>query len=610
MSGSTLINHILNNRYRIIRPLSMGGMGQTYIAEDIQRPNNPVCVVKQLRPASNDPSFLGTARRLFNNEAVSLEKLGRMNNQIPQLLAYFEHDEEFYLVQDFVDGHPLSAEMELGERWSEPEVCQLLYDILTILECVHREGLIHRDIKPDNIIRRKDRKLCLIDFGAVKQIRIHRSEQSKVNSRTIGIGTLGYMPTEQAAGKPRPSSDLYALGIVAIQALTGMLPTQMKGARNGDLIWRDQAEVSESLGNFLDVMVSYRFEERFATATEALHELKYVLSLKQETAEFRQTARRSGHRANPQERNQYPQTEQKTQNVCGTLEDEPPQKSNNRPAKVNAVQLGIGSVLVTLGLVAGSAYWYSRSQQSQMLESLNTLYTDKQYNSCIAQAQSFPSFYADLYGKAQENAQKCKVASEQEGTLKQIQQLVKTGNADDFEKAVQLYSNGGLENSSFYKEAQAFMSQSSELILEVAEKKYLLERESGYQQAIKIAEAIPKNSSAYSKARKLLQQWKEEEARNQADYAQAKKALAEKQFNDAHNFAIKLSTSPVEAWKQLSQTIQNEVDTSEKQAKLAAAKSAEGLSQQEALSIINRWLEARSSIFGPPFDQQLVVCQG
>jgi serine/threonine protein kinase len=293
MSSCTLIDQLLNDRYKIIRPLGTGGMGQTYLAEDTRRPGNPQCVVKQLKPASTDPKFLVTAKRLFDNEAVILEKLGRTNDQIPQLLERFEKDGEFYLVQDFVDGEPLTSEMPLGQRWSETQVIQLLQEVLPILDAVHNAGIIHRDVKPDNLIRRQDGKLCLIDFGAVKQIRTYQPAHSQLISLTVAIGTPGYMPTEQSKGKPRPNSDLYALGMVAIQALTGMLPSQLREDDNGEVIWRDQAEVNEGLATVLDKMVRYHFKERFETATEALQALHELTAAKstQTTSNSQQSAK-------------------------------------------------------------------------------------------------------------------------------------------------------------------------------------------------------------------------------------------------------------------------------------------------------------------------------
>jgi serine/threonine protein kinase len=269
-----MIGQLLSGRYKILRPLGAGGMGQTYVAEDTQRPGNPVCVVKQLKPPINDPSFLAIAQRLFNKEAETLERLGH-HHQIPQLLAYFEHDQEFFLVQDFIAGHPLSQ--ELGQRWPEDQVIELLDEILGILDFVHSQNVIHRDIKPDNIMRRQqDGKLVLIDFGAVKQVRSQNTIMASQVSQSVAIGTPGYMPSEQVSGHPRPSSDLYALGKIGIQALTGLLPIQLLEDADGEVIWRQQAPVSEGLAAFLTQMVRHYFKMRYQTAGEALQALRQI----------------------------------------------------------------------------------------------------------------------------------------------------------------------------------------------------------------------------------------------------------------------------------------------------------------------------------------------
>lgn len=162
-----MIGALLDQRYQVFQVLGQGGFGHTYLAQDTHRPGNPTCVVKHLKPATSEPDFLQTARRLFNGEAETLEKLGT-HDQIPRLLAYFEDNQEFYLVQDFIEGHPLSVELQPGQRWQEDQVIQLLHEVLSILEFVHSNHVIHRDIKPDNLIRRAiDNKLVLVDFGAL-----------------------------------------------------------------------------------------------------------------------------------------------------------------------------------------------------------------------------------------------------------------------------------------------------------------------------------------------------------------------------------------------------------------------------------------------------------
>ncbi|HEY9802423.1 MAG TPA: serine/threonine protein kinase [Leptolyngbyaceae cyanobacterium] len=274
-----MIGKLLDHRYQVIRVLATGGFGQTYIAQDTRRPGNPTCVVKHLKPATSDPRVFETAKRLFNSEAETLENLGH-HDQIPRLLAYFDENQEFYLVQEFIDGHTLTEELIPGNRWSESQVIQLLQEVLGILEFVHNQGVIHRDIKPDNLIRRTaDRKLVLVDFGAVKQLRTQMVTVGGQPTATVVIGTPGYMSTEQGQGKPRPNSDIYALGIIAIQALTGLSPTELQeDPQTGELIWRHLVNVSERLAVVLNKMVRYHFKDRYQTATEALQALQAAIN--------------------------------------------------------------------------------------------------------------------------------------------------------------------------------------------------------------------------------------------------------------------------------------------------------------------------------------------
>jgi serine/threonine-protein kinase len=281
-----MIGKLLDHRYQVIRVLATGGFGQTYIAQDTRRPGNPICVVKHLKPANSDPNIFVTAKRLFNSEAETLEKLSN-NDQIPRLLAYFDENQEFFLVQEFIDGHTLSEELIPGQPWSEVQVMQMLLEILSILEFVHQEGVIHRDIKPDNIIRREaDYKLVLVDFGAVKQLRSPLVLVGGQQTATVAIGTPGYMPTEQGQGKPRPNSDIYALGIIAIQALTGVPVSQLQeDPDTGEINWQHLIPVNPELVAILTKMVRYHFKERYQTATEALQACRDLVNITPELSQ-------------------------------------------------------------------------------------------------------------------------------------------------------------------------------------------------------------------------------------------------------------------------------------------------------------------------------------
>ncbi|MBD2520449.1 serine/threonine protein kinase [Nostoc sp. FACHB-973] len=278
MQGQTI-----GGRYQILTQLGQGGFGRTFLAQDMQRPGNPQCVVKHFKPLSTDAYTLGEAKRLFDQEALILETLGK-HDQIPQLLAHFQENQQFYLVQEFIPGHDITQEIPpVGERLSESETIKLLKEILEVLAFVHQHNVIHRDLKPANIRRRQlDNKIVLIDFGAVKQITTQMANSQGQTSFTVAIGTYGYMPSEQANRTPQLSSDIYAVGIIGIQALTGINPADF-GAQGlptnphtGEIDWRNQIQVSQQLAEILDKMVLYDFRQRYPTAILALQALEML----------------------------------------------------------------------------------------------------------------------------------------------------------------------------------------------------------------------------------------------------------------------------------------------------------------------------------------------
>ena len=280
-------DQLIDGRYRIIRRLGMGGFGCTYVAEDIKQFNSR-CVVKQLKPMVNHSEAMGLTRRLFESEARLLHQLGK-SDRIPGLLAYFEENKEFYLVQELIEGQDLSQEIIPGKKFQETFVLQLLIDILEPLAFIHQQGVIHRDIKPSNLMRREaDGKIVLIDFGAVKQIATTQvfSLQATTVAGTI-IGTPGYMPSEQGQGTPKLSSDVYAVGVIGLQCLTGkkapsrrMLPDELQeDPHTAEIIWRDEAQISNELGEVLDTMVRYDFRQRYPSAQEALVAIQEIAGI-------------------------------------------------------------------------------------------------------------------------------------------------------------------------------------------------------------------------------------------------------------------------------------------------------------------------------------------
>ena len=261
-----MIGSILDRRYRITKSLGSGAFGLTFLAEDLKRPQNPLCVVKQLKPKETNPDFLLKAKELFAREAEALELLGK-HPQIPGLLARLESNGDFYLVQEYIKGHTLEAELVREVDKLEAEVIKIVSELLNIINFVHQKNIVHRDIKPSNIIRNcENNKLVLIDFGAVMEF---------TGETFIGtiIGTPGYIAPEQSLGKTGFYSDIYAVGIVGIQILTRTKPHFLIRDREDEIIWQDKALVSQEFADILIKMVRINKNDRYCSATEVLEDI-------------------------------------------------------------------------------------------------------------------------------------------------------------------------------------------------------------------------------------------------------------------------------------------------------------------------------------------------
>ncbi|MBW4512991.1 MAG: serine/threonine protein kinase [Scytonematopsis contorta HA4267-MV1] len=270
--GTELIP-LLRGHYRVVNVLSTeGGFGRTYLAEDIDKLDEK-CVVKQFAPKLQGTSGLKKAIELFQEEAKRLQQLGE-HRQIPQLFAYFEEENNLYLVQEYIDGQNLSQELKSQSRYSESKIRQFLIDLLPVLKFIHECDVIHRDIKPQNIIRRhSDQRLFLIDFGASKQLTatVH-------NSIGTTIGSHGYSPIEQMqGGEAYPASDLFSLGATCFHLLTGVVPYQLWMHQGYSWVssWQKylQEPVSSKLVEILNKLLQIDYHQRYQSADEVIKDL-------------------------------------------------------------------------------------------------------------------------------------------------------------------------------------------------------------------------------------------------------------------------------------------------------------------------------------------------
>jgi formylglycine-generating enzyme required for sulfatase activity len=268
------MGYLLRGRYEVLKKLGEGAFGETYKAQDHERPSKPFCLVKRLKPIHTHP----LVREFFDREAAVLERLGE-HPQIPRLLAHFTIGQDLFIVQEFVEGHSLRREILPGRQLSENYVLQLLQDVLEILIFVHKHDVVHRDIKPENLMRRQDNSLVLIDFGAVKELgSVFITPDGEVQTSVVA-GTQGYMPIEQLRGKPGFYSDVYALGMMAIEALTGIYPARLPDdPQSGEILWRNGVQVSDRLAEVLTTMVQALYAKRYPSALETLQALQPIIN--------------------------------------------------------------------------------------------------------------------------------------------------------------------------------------------------------------------------------------------------------------------------------------------------------------------------------------------
>ncbi|MBW4520981.1 MAG: serine/threonine protein kinase [Scytolyngbya sp. HA4215-MV1] len=545
----------IGGRYNVFKHLGGGGFGQTYLAEDWHLPDHQVCVVKQLKPQATHPDSWKLARELFDREAKVLHQLGK-HDRIPQLLAHFEEEQEFYLVEEFIDGHDLSQEMTPGRKFTQEQTIALLVSILETLSFVHQQGVIHRDIKPSNLIRRKqDNQVVMIDFGAVKQIGAQTINPSGQTSMTVAIGSPGYMPNEQYGGKPRYCSDIYAVGIIGIQALTGLPPNCLpEDPTNSEIIWRDsevlppeaRVPVGSVLAGILDKMVRYDYRQRYQTVTEVLQELRSLqsgetLPLATPAAVARTATLNSASLQTVSFSPGMPNPD----TVSGLKLPTPAPGSGGGGTQVALVPplsklrrspllLGLSALLLVSGSV--TAYFYTRWQSDQrsqaILERVRNLSIAGNSQECINQAKTV-SKDARFFGDIQILLQGCALA--------QAKSLAKKGN---FKQAV---TEAGRipQSSATYPEAQTQIAEWSEQLLKQATEQY---RKGQLDVAIASAKVIPAHLAIGKTAQMTIAQWQKSWAADEKHFKAAQAALAGNHWQSALEEAEKISDNP--AWQQ------------------------------------------------------------
>lgn len=278
----TPIVHLLRDRFKVIKPLGRGGFGNTYLAEDLDRLNEP-CVVKKLTYQATEAWEQQKAIDMFASEARQLKQLGH-HPQIPKLTAYFQEGQHLYLVQQYVDGHNLIELLAKEGTFDEHKIRRVLLDVLPVLQNLHDQGVIHRDLKPDNIMRRQDGKHVLIDFGVAKLLK--QTAMAHAGVGTI-VGSPGYASPEQIQrGRATPVGDLYGLGSSCFHLLSHVSPYHLSLEFN--YLWSENWQqyiaqpVSPDLQKIFDKLLQIEPAQRYQSANEVLQDLKVAPDLPQQ----------------------------------------------------------------------------------------------------------------------------------------------------------------------------------------------------------------------------------------------------------------------------------------------------------------------------------------
>ena len=281
LEKDTTISH-----YKIISEIGKGGMGEVYLAEDTTL-ERKVAVKMLTHECCEDSEKL----QRFAQEAKTASALNHPN--IITIFEFGEHDDTHFMATEYIDGRELSQILSDEEKLSVRDSLEIAVQIVAALKTAHEAGIVHRDIKPGNIMVRNDGIVKILDFGLVKLTNVPRRDEIEDEAITrtkldtipgLVMGTPNYMSPEQARGKDIDhQTDIFSLGIVLYEMLAGVRPFQ--GETTSDVIAAVLAKEPEPLSSFnpkvpddLDVIVSSCLRkdkgERYRDAADLLGDLQ------------------------------------------------------------------------------------------------------------------------------------------------------------------------------------------------------------------------------------------------------------------------------------------------------------------------------------------------
>ena len=390
---------------------------------------------------------------------------------------------------------------------------------------------------------------------------------------SVIIGTAGYMPPEQARGKPRFSSDIYALGIIAIQAITGLIPQELKEDANGEIEWQSHTQVNPQLAIVLSNMVRYQFQDRYKSAQEVLDAIrsftnptvaspKYAVNQLNTISRYSASAGKSITAPHNTASSGTPlsnaaSSSRQNQNSGSTVSNSAPinsaspttsnfdalhsvpQSSPKNPFKalvspiviITLIIVAIGGIFAIFRLNGGKNQNFLAN-----VEEIKSFKKQKEYSKCIDKGDkvSLPSQDSSPYSQAKTEL----INTVNECRILQAKLLAERG---DFAKAI-TEANKVPKNQSLSEYSQQLINVWSEKIIDQATENY--ENSGDVDNAIITLKVIPSTNSYYKNAQELTQQWQKQNNTNKEYLNLAQRALTQNRYNDAIAAANKISNTP------------------------------------------------------------------
>ncbi len=532
-----MFDHLIANRYCILKRIfTTEGYAQLYIAEDTAQLGHPLCIIEHFKLTDLGYVALNTDQWV-KTQLKTLQALSS-HHLIPDLLDYFQEDEELFIVSQFVEGRTLKMAVSPEHLWPEAQVINLLAEILNILTFAHQQGMIHGNIKLESIVRRQsDYKLALVGFSLAMQTKAQASRQQRQLLKAAVATVSRFKPTSDRQLHSVYSNDIYSLGIVGIQTLTGFSHEEIdqleRDPDTGTICWAEQAEVSPDLEKILNTMVQPRPQDRYQSAAEALQALRQLrgfnLPVQFSPPELIERAKKSmfGQLLTSDQLLEIkslapgeaiPQTAR-----LKALRSQ--QKQEVHPLKRPAILIGLGATATLLAALVGTIASNPKPDWQKVLAQAKAQRTANNFPGCLSQAGKVPSS-SRLYDDAQALIIQCQ--------LEPAQKLAAAGQLPQAIAALLKISPA----SRAYRQAQQALGQWSDRLLAKATDQY---RSGNLAAAIGLAQKIPSTSSVRKQAQEAIALWQQEWRTNSDNLALARQALTQGNQQQAISLANRVT---------------------------------------------------------------------